>query len=43
MIGKSYANLKTSFLTNDNLILTGGKGNLEDFETEEIEIYKVIY
>ena len=42
-LGKSYANLKTSFLTNDNLILTGGKGNLEDFETEEIEIYKVIY
>ena len=41
--GKTYANQTCNFLSNFNLELTGGKGNNEDFETEELEVYKVIY
>ena len=40
--GISYANKKCKFLSNNNLELTGGKGESESFETEELEVYKVI-
>ena len=40
--GESYANSSCNFLSNNNLELTGGKGNYEIFGTEELEIYKVI-
>ena len=39
--GISYANNNCNFLSN-NLELTGGKGEYENFETEELEVYKVI-
>ena len=41
--GGTYANKDCSFLKDNNLELTGGNGNNEDFETEELEVYKVIY
>ena len=41
-IGVSYANESCNFLSNNNLELTGGKGDHENFETEELEVYKVI-
>ena len=41
--GESYSNKYSIFLSNNNLELTGGKGNTESFETEELEVYKVIY
>ena len=41
--GESYSNKYSIFLSNNNLELTGGKGNSESFETEELELYKVIY
>ena len=41
--GCSYANSSCNFLSNNNLELTGGKGNDENFETEELEVYRVIY
>ena len=41
--GESYANSYSNFLTNNNLELTGGKGKTKEFETKELEIYKVIY
>ena len=41
--GETYANEYCNFLSNENLELTGGKGDHESFETEELEIYKVIY
>jgi len=40
--GESYANSCCNFLSNNNLELTGGKGDHENFETEELEVYKVI-
>ena len=42
--GKAFANESCSFV-NKNLELTGGKSKSdnEDFETEELEIYKVIF
>ena len=40
--GTSYANKRCNFLSNNNLELTGGKGDHENFETEELEVYKVI-
>jgi len=40
--GVCYANNCCNFLSNNNLELTGGKGESENFETEEIEVYKVI-
>ena len=42
-IGKSFATQKSAFLSNNNLELTGGTGEFENFETEELEVYKVIY
>ena len=41
--GESYANSNCNYLSNYNLELTGGKGDHEDFETEELEVYKVTY
>jgi len=41
--GISYANKSCNFLSNNNLELTGGKGDNENFETEELEVFKVIY
>ena len=39
--GLTYANSSCNFLKDNNLELTGGKGNDENFETEEIEVYEV--
>ena len=41
--GVSYAGEGSSFLSNNNLELTGGKGSSENFETKEFEIFKVLY
>ena len=41
--GKTYANKSSNFLKNNDLELTGGKGDSENFETEICEVYKVIY
>ena len=41
--GKTFANHNCNFLSNNNLDLTGGKGDNENFITEELEVYKVIY
>ena len=41
--GITYANTSCKFLSNKNLELTGGKGDNEKFETEEFEVYQVIY
>ena len=41
--GESYANDSCNFLSNKNLELTGGKGVSEHFDTEELEVYRVIY
>ena len=41
--GISYANSQCRYLSNNNLELTGGKGDNEKFETEEFEVYQVIY
>ena len=41
--GTTYANYNCNFLSNNNLDLTGGKGDSENFITEELEVYKVIY
>ena len=41
--GQIYANRTCNFMSNNNLELTGGKGDNEDFKTEELEVYKVIY
>ena len=41
-IGASYANKNSNFLSHNNLELTGGKGNDENFETDEFEVYLVI-
>jgi len=41
--GFTYANDNCNFLKDGNLELTGGKGDNETFETEEMEVYKVIY
>ena len=42
-VGLSYANKSCNFLSNNNLELTGGKDEHERFETDELEVYKVIY
>ncbi len=42
-IGKCYANEVCNFLSNNNLELTGEKGNSISFQTKELEVYKVIY
>ena len=41
--GKTYTNESTNFLRGNNLELTGGKGECEEFEINEFEIFKVIY
>ena len=41
--GMSYANTSCNYLSNENLELTGGKGNDESFQTREFEVYQVIY
>ena len=41
--GITYANEFCNYLSNNNLELTGGKGDNESFETEEFEVYQVIY
>ena len=42
-IGITYANKNCNFLSNNNLELTGGKGDNEEFEIEEMEVFKIIY
>ena len=41
--GECYANEYCNFLSNNNIELTGEKGESISFQTEELEIYKVIY
>ena len=41
--GLTFANDNCNFLSNNDLELTGGKGDSENFETEELEVYRVIY
>ena len=41
--GESYANTYSNFLSNNKLELTGGNGKSKEFETKELEVYKVIY
>ena len=41
--GETYANSSCNFLSNNNLELTGGKGAYERYETDELEIFKVLY
>ena len=40
--GKSYAEDKSTFLYYNNLELTRGYGYYKDFDTVEIEVFKVI-
>ena len=42
-LGETYANSSCNFLSNKNLELTGGKGEHEEYEADELEIYKVLY
>ena len=39
--GVTYANANCNFLSDNNLELTGGRGNNISFEVEELEVYKV--
>jgi len=41
--GETYANNAYNFLSNNNLELTGQKGESGKFEAEEFELYRVIY
>ena len=41
--GDTYSNTSSNFLSGNNLGLTGGIGEFEVFETNEIEVYKIIY
>ena len=41
--GESYADSSCAFLSKNSLELTGGNGNKALFETEEFEVYKIIY
>ena len=41
--GVTGADSRCNFLSNKNLDLTGGVGDSENFETEELEVYKVVY
>ena len=40
---EAYSNKKTNFLSNNNLELTGDKGNDISFDIEDFEIFKVNY
>ena len=42
-IGTSFANKYAVFLSNNNLDLTGGKGEKETFDIEDFEVFKVNY
>ena len=39
--GISFANELSNFLPKNNLELTGGKGDKENFETKEVEVFKI--
>ena len=39
--GISFANELSNFLQKNNLELTGGKGDKENFETKEVEVFKI--
>ena len=41
--GQTYANCNCNYYSNNNLELTGGKGGSENFETNEFEVYRVIF
>ena len=41
--GRSFANQYANFLSDNNLELTGGKGNFELFDIEDFEVFKIIY
>ena len=41
--GVTYANKNTNFLSNNNLELTGGKGDHESLDIEDFEVFKIIY
>ena len=41
--GKIYANENCTFIYNNILELTGGKGENDTFETKELEVFKVKY
>ena len=41
--GKCYSNNFSNFLSNNNLELIGEKGDNEKFDTEEFEVFKVLY
>ena len=41
--GYCYANKVCNFLSNNNIELTGEKGESIRFQTDELEVYKVIY
>jgi hypothetical protein len=41
--GKCFANTCCNFLSNYNIELIGEKGNSISFQTDELEVYKVIY
>ena len=40
--GTTYANKFTNFLSNNNLELTGGKGNDETFDIEDVEVSNLL-
>ena len=41
--GRTFANSNCNYLSNNKLELTGGTGNDEYFQTEEVEVYQIIY
>ena len=41
--GETFANTSCNFFSNNNLELTGGKGENESFDVENFEVFKVIY
>ena len=41
--GVTHANIGCNFLSNNNLELTGGKGDNEKFDVEEFEFYEIFY
>ena len=42
-VGQTWANKNCNFLQDNNLELTGEKGESKNFEAVELEVYKVIY
>ncbi len=41
--GETYSNTGTNFISNNNLDMTGGKGNNEFFDIKDFEVFKVLY